>query len=102
VFHSPAGNLFCVIKNFARRDVAMFVLAFAVAGCLMIWTINLSIDRLLYADWDQRAVAPAKLQLHSPQPDRPVCMASRQAIPQPTPLHLSAVAPEPCHTAELE
>jgi hypothetical protein len=90
-----------VIENSSKRDVAMFVLAFAIAGCLMICTINLSIDRL-YTDWDQRTVAPTKLQVRSPQPDRPVCMTSRQVIPQPTILHLSATALEPCHTAELE
>jgi hypothetical protein len=104
VFLSIGRESVCVIENFAKRDVAMFVLAFAIAGCLMIWTINLSIDRLLYADGDQRTAAPAKREVRFPQPDPPVCTASPigQAIPQSTTLHVSAAAPAPCHTAELE
>jgi hypothetical protein len=90
-----------VIENSSKRDVAMFVLALAVAGCLMICTINLSIDRLLYTDWDQETVALSKLQVRSLQPDRPACMTSRQITPEAT-LHLSATALEPCHAAELE
>jgi len=60
----------CVIENFARRDLALFVLAFAIAGCLMIWTINLSIDRLLYADWDAKVPVPQQ-QIRSAEADAP-------------------------------
>jgi hypothetical protein len=38
-------ELFCVFEDFTRRDLALFALAFAIAGCLMVWTINLSIYR---------------------------------------------------------
>jgi hypothetical protein len=59
-----------VIENFARRDLALFILAFAIAGCLMIWTINLSIDRLLYADWDAKVPVPQQ-QIRSAEADAP-------------------------------
>jgi hypothetical protein len=50
--------------------LALFILAFAIAGCLMIWTINLSIDRLLYADWDRNVPAPQQ-HMHSAEADAP-------------------------------
>ena len=59
-----------MIENFARRDLALFILAFAIAGCLMIWTINLSIDRLLYADWDAKVPVPQQ-QIRSAEADAP-------------------------------
>ena len=59
-----------MLENFTRRDLALFILAFAIAGCLMIWTINLSIDRLLYADWDGNAPAPQQ-PIHSAEADAP-------------------------------
>jgi hypothetical protein len=59
-----------VLENFTKRDLALFILAFAIAGCLMIWTINLSIDRLLYADWDAKVSAPQH-QIHSAEADAP-------------------------------
>jgi len=60
----------CVLENSTKRDLALFVLAFAVAGCLMIWTINLSISRLLWANGDQKASEP-KRHVQSVQQDRP-------------------------------
>jgi hypothetical protein len=58
-----------VLENFTRRDLALFIVAFAIAGCLMIWTINLSIDRLLDTDWD--AKVPIQQQIHSAEADAP-------------------------------
>jgi hypothetical protein len=60
----------CVFENFTSRDFAFFVVACVIAGCLMIWTINLSIDRLLYADWEQTTSLPQQ-QIRSAQADRP-------------------------------
>jgi hypothetical protein len=60
----------CVLENSTKRDLALFVLAFGIAGCLMIWTINLSISRLLWADEDQKASEP-KQHVQSVQQDRP-------------------------------
>jgi hypothetical protein len=59
-----------VLENFTRRDLALFIVAFAIAGCLMIWTINLSIDRLLYADWDAK-VPVRPQQIYSAEADAP-------------------------------
>ena len=59
-----------MLENFTGRDLALFILAFAIAGCLMIWTINLSIDRLLYADWDGKVSVPQH-QIHSAEADAP-------------------------------
>ena len=59
-----------MIENFTRRDLALFIVAFAIAGCLMIWTINLSIDRLLYADWDTKVPVPQQ-HIHSAEADAP-------------------------------
>jgi hypothetical protein len=59
-----------VLENFTKRDLALFILAFAIAGCLMIWTINLSIDRLLYADWDRNLPVPQQ-HIHSAEADAP-------------------------------
>jgi hypothetical protein len=58
-----------VLENFTGRDLALFIVAFVIAGCLMIWTINLSIDRLLYADWE--AKAPAQQHIRSAEADAP-------------------------------
>jgi hypothetical protein len=60
-----------VFENFTRRDLALLVLAFAIAGCLMVWTINLSIERLLYADWDRNASTSEGRHISSTQVDRP-------------------------------
>jgi hypothetical protein len=59
-----------VLENFTKRDLALFIVAFAIAGCLMIWTINLSIDRLLYADWERSVPVPQQ-QIHSAEADAP-------------------------------
>jgi len=91
-----------VLEVLNKRDLAAFAFAFGFAGCLMVWTINLSIDRLLYADWDRTAPAPIKLTVQSPQQDRPGCRGSRIAVPQMATSRLSAEARDPCHTAELE
>jgi hypothetical protein len=56
-----------VLENFTRRDIALFVLAFGVAGCLMAWSINLSIDRLLFADLEPKASEPT---VHKPSPQQ--------------------------------
>jgi len=64
-------ELYCVFENFTRRDLALFVLAFAIAGCLMVWTINLSIERLLYADWDPNASISQGRHISSTQADGP-------------------------------
>ena len=58
-----------MLENFTKRDLALFIVAFAIAGCLMIWTINLSIDRLLYADWDEKV--PVQQHIHSAEADAP-------------------------------
>jgi hypothetical protein len=79
-----------VFEYLSKRDLMLFALAFVVAGCLMVWTINLSIDRLLYADWDQTALL-TKVHAQSQQQDRPTCG-------QPT----ANVETTPCATAELE
>ena len=62
VLYPPQGT--------TKRDLALFIVAFAIAGCLMIWTINLSIDRLLYADWD-RAVPVKQQHIYSAEADAP-------------------------------
>jgi hypothetical protein len=54
-----------VLENFTRRDIVLFVLAFGVAGCLMAWSINLSIDRLLFADLEPKKSEP-KVHIASP------------------------------------
>jgi hypothetical protein len=59
-----------VLENFTKRDLALFIVAFAIAGCLMIWTINLSIDRLLYADWDRNLPVPQQ-HIYSAEVDAP-------------------------------
>jgi hypothetical protein len=56
-----------VLENFTRRDIVLFVLAFGVAGCLMAWSINLSIDRLLFADLEPKATEPNVHKPSSPQ-----------------------------------
>jgi hypothetical protein len=56
-----------VLENFTRRDIALFVLAFGVAGCLMAWSINLSIDRLLFADLEPKTSEPT---VHKPSPQQ--------------------------------
>jgi hypothetical protein len=60
----------CVPENFTKRDIALFVLAFGVAGCLMAWSINLSIDRLLFADLEPKTSepkAPARVHIQVPR-----------------------------------
>ena len=38
--------------NGGKRDLLWMVLGFIVAGCLTAWVTALSIERLLYEDWD--------------------------------------------------
>jgi hypothetical protein len=95
LFYSPAG-IPCVFEYLSKRDLMLFALAFVVAGCLMAWTIDLSIDRLLYADWEQTASA-LKLHAQFPQPDHANCGESRITMPQ-----MASVETTPCATAELE
>lgn len=61
-----------MLQNFTTRDIALFVLAFGVAGCLMAWSINLSIDRLLFADLEPKVLAPKTSQsnVHKPSPSQ--------------------------------
>jgi len=80
-----------VFEYLSKRDLMLFALAFVVAGCLMVWTINLSIDRLLYADWDQTALL-TKVHAQSQQQDRRACGQPAAANVETT----------PCATAELE
>jgi hypothetical protein len=46
-----------VFEYLKKRHLALFAFAFGSAGCLMAWTINLSIERLLATDWDQKGSA---------------------------------------------
>lgn len=63
-----------MLKNFTTRDIALFVLAFGVAGCLMAWSINLSIDRLLFADLEPKVLMPkpkmSESNVHKPSPQQ--------------------------------
>jgi hypothetical protein len=86
-----------------KRDLTLFAFAFGVAGCLMIWTINLSIDRLLSPDWDRKVSAPIKLRVQSPLRERSLCHRSEEKIPRTLVTTKGpADAIDPCHTAELE
>ena len=86
-----------------KRGLALFAFAFGIAGCLMIWTINLSIDRLLSPDWDRKASAPIKFRVQSPLRERSLCHLSEEKIPRPLVTTKGpADAIDPCHTAELE
>jgi hypothetical protein len=61
----------CVPENFTKRDIALFVLAFGVAGCLMAWSINLSIDRLLFADLEPKTSEPKTSEPKTSEPKAP-------------------------------
>jgi hypothetical protein len=91
----------CVIEYLSRRHLTLFALVLGVAGGLMACTINLSINRLLYANWDQQAPSP-KLDLQSLH-EKPVCTASGSEVPDvaTTPPAHETNQPQPCHTAEL-
>jgi hypothetical protein len=99
VFYSPAG-MFCVFEYLSKRDLMLFALAFVVAGCLIVWTIDLSIDRLLYADWERQASSP-KVHVQIQQ-DRPVCREGGLEISRMTTSQFSAETVTPCDTAEVE
>jgi hypothetical protein len=92
-----------VFEYLNKRDLALFAFAFGVAGCLMIWTINLSIDRLLSPDWDRKASAPIKLRVRSPLRERNLCHRSQEEISRTlVTTQGPADAIDPCPTVELE
>jgi hypothetical protein len=90
----------CVLEYLNKRQLMLFAAAFGVAISLMAWTINLSIDRLLFADGDERS-SPRLSRVHSEQ-DRPACGAGRIDVPELPSPQPSAEIIEPCHTAELD
>jgi len=86
-----------------KRDLTLFAFAFGVAGCLMIRTINLSIDRLLSPGWDRKVSVPIGLRAQSPLRERNLCHRSQEKIPRTlVTTQDPADAIDPCHTAELE
>jgi hypothetical protein len=44
-----------MFDNFTWRNIALFMVALAIASCLMAWGVIIAIDRLIYADWDKAA-----------------------------------------------
>ncbi len=44
--------------DFSWRNIALFVVALAIASCLMTWGVILAIDRLLYVNWDRETGTP--------------------------------------------
>jgi hypothetical protein len=75
----------------------LFAAAFGVAIGLMAWTINLSVNRLLFADGYEQSTRPVQSKQ-----DRLACGADGIEIPCPPSLQVSAETIEPCHTAELQ
>jgi len=51
---------------FSWRNIALFMVAIAIASCLMAWGMIIAIDRLIYAERDKAAgtqrVQPAKFE----------------------------------------
>jgi hypothetical protein len=96
-------GIHCVFEYPNKRDLTLFAFAFGVAGCLMIWTINLSIDRLLFPDWDRKVSAPIKLRVQSPLRERNLCHRSQEETPRTLVTTMGAAdVIDPCLTAELE
>jgi hypothetical protein len=92
-----------VFEYLKKRHLALFAFAFGSAGCLMAWTINLSIERLLATDWDQKGSAPLALRVPSRLQERTLCLESRLEIsPTLVTTRDPASAIEPCPAAELE
>jgi len=96
-------EIHCVFEYPNKRDLTLFAFAFGVAGCLMVWTINLSIDRLLDSDGDRKVLAPVESHVQSPLQDPRVCRGKQIEMPRTAvTTNGSADAIEQCHTAELE
>ena len=44
-----------MFDNFTWRHIALFMVALAIASCLMAWGMIIAIDRVIYAGWDKDA-----------------------------------------------
>jgi hypothetical protein len=101
-FHVVSRNPI-VFEYLNKRQLALFAFAFGSAGCLIAWTINLSLNRLLSTDWDQKGSAPIALHVQSPLQERTLCLESRLEIsPTLVTTRDPQSAVEPCHAAEPE
>ena len=47
-----------MLKNFASRNIAIFVIALFIVSYVMLLGIIMTIDRLLYVNWDHKLDAP--------------------------------------------
>jgi hypothetical protein len=54
----PAGVPGKMLKNFTVRNIAIFVTALFIVSYLMLLGIIMTIDRLLYVNWDHELDAP--------------------------------------------
>jgi hypothetical protein len=54
----PAGVLAKMLKNCTVRNIAIFVIALFMVSYLMLLGIIMTIDRLLYVNWDHELDAP--------------------------------------------
>ena len=54
----PAGVPGKMLKNFTLRNIAIFVIALFIVSYLMLLGIIMTIDRLLYVNWDHELDAP--------------------------------------------
>ena len=54
----PAGVPGKMLKNFTLRNIAVFVIALFIVSYLMLLGIIMTIDRLLYVNWDHKLDAP--------------------------------------------
>jgi hypothetical protein len=54
----PAGVPGKMLKNFTLRNIAIFVIALLIVSYLMLLGIIMTIDRLLYVNWDHKLDAP--------------------------------------------
>ena len=52
------GFLAKMLKNFALRNIAIFVIALFIVSYVMLLGIIMTIDRLLYVNWDHELGAP--------------------------------------------
>jgi hypothetical protein len=85
-----------------KRDLTLFAFAFGIAGCLMIWTINLSIGRLLSPERDRKASVPIKLRVQSSLRERNLCHRQEEIPRTLATMQGPADAIDPCRAAELE
>jgi hypothetical protein len=47
-----------MLGNFTWRDIVLFVVALAIANYLMVQGVIITVDRLMYVNWDPETGAP--------------------------------------------